>query len=349
MRKSIVVFLFALLVVVLAIGCGSQSASDKKGAVAPAKAATGSAAMDPQNLPHLTVVTAPLGSGWYPISVLFGEFWMNSVKGLNVSVQEGGSVANIKAISRGVDSNVGWCYTTDLNDARKGAGVFDKVYTDALPIGATYPVWLNIITLPNSKVKSIEDLKKAKGNYGGVGSGSELAAQRLLEGYGFSYADIKAAGGSVEYGNYVDAAQQLQDGIIDVMLAGGSPEVPPVREVEARKQVHLIPAEPAKLQNVLDKGYVYITKRPIPAGTYKGQTEPVPAIAYQSVVVVNRNLPDDLVYIMTREIWANIETIRREQPARGNLMDISTALEGVNIADLHPGAARFYREKGMIK
>jgi TRAP transporter TAXI family solute receptor len=329
---------------ILAISCFTLLS-----ATLPASAAPDKSALDPKNLPHLTIVTAPLGSGWYPISVLFGEFWMNAVKGLNVSVLEGGSVGNIKAVSRGLDANVAWCYTTDLDDAVQGKGVFKEKFVNAVPIGATYPVWLNIITMPGSKVKSIEDLRTAKGNYGGVGSGSELAAQRLLEGYGFSYADIKKAGGTVEYGNYVDAAQQLQDGIIEVMLAGGSPEVPPVREIEAQKQVALIPADPAKLQVVLDKGYNYITKRPIPANTYKGQKDPVPAIAYQSVVVVNRSLPDELVYIMTKEIWANIDRIRKEQPARGNLMDISTALEGVNIANMHPGAVRFYKEKGMIK
>lgn len=338
-KKNLFIYLLVLIMVISIISGCSNSQSTTNGE----KTAN-------DELPYITIVTAPLGSGWYPISVLYGEFWMNQVEGLNVSVLEGGSVANIKAVSDGIDANVGWCYTTDLDDAKAGTGVFEKKYENCAPIGATYPVWLNIITLENSNINSIEDLLTAKANYGGVGSGSELAAQRLLEvGYGFNYDDIRKNGGTVEYGNYVDAATQLGDRNIDVMLAGGSPEVPPAREQEVQNQLRLVPASKEALEKVVNNGYNYIIDRPIPANTYAGQDEPVPAIAYQSLVVVNKSLPDDLVYVMTKEMWENIDRIREEQPARGNLMDVSTALEGVNLEDLHPGAERYYKEVGLIK
>lgn len=299
-------------------------------------------------LPHITVVTAPMGSGWHAVSVLLSDLWMTDVPGLNVSVLEGGSVANIRAISAGIDANFGWAYTTDLRDANLGEGTFDQKYEDALIVGVMYPVWLNVITLENSKIKTMEDLKGAKINAGAIGTGSEIAVQRLLESYGLNYDIIKSNGGTVSFGNYTDAATQLKDGIIDVMLGGGAPDIPAVHEVDAQQPVKLIPTDEYAMSKLLEKEYGYSVSLPIPANTYKNQNEDVAAIAYPSVMIANKDLPEDLVYELTKSLWTHIEKIRTEQPARGNYMRLETVFDGINKANLHPGAVRYYKEIGIL-
>lgn len=334
-RKISWLLLVVMLLSALLTGCGGGNEAEKK---ADAK------------LPPITAVTAPMGSGWNNVTVLLSDIWMSKIPGVNVSVLEGGSVGNIKAVHKGLDANMGWCYTTDLRDAYLGEGNFvGQKYSDAVPIGVMYPVWLNIVSLEGSKVKTLQDMKNARTNFGAIGTGSEITAKRLLEVNGITYDSIKAAGGTVSYGNFSDAATQLKDRIVDVIVGGGGPDIPAVHEVEATKPVRLIPIDDETLKKIDALGYGYNTSLPIPANTYKGQTEPVPAISYQSLIIVNKSLPEDLVYNLVKHLWENIERIRKEQPSRGNYMRLETVFDGINTKDLHPGAAKYYKEIGILK
>ena len=351
MKRFMFMAVCVALIAAFISGCGSSTPSSSAPATTKGKAGSKYTNLGPKAQPHLTIVSASMGSGWYPVSVMFSNFWMDAVPGLNVMVQEGGAVANVKTVNKGVDGNIGWCYTTDVSDAFKGAAAFGgEAYKDAMPIASTYPVWLNIITMAdNKKIFKVEDLVGAKVHVGTVNSGSELATKRLLEAHGITFDDIRAAGGRIEYGTHSDAAQMLKDGVIDVMIGSGSPEVPAALEIEAQNNVRLIPVEQDKLEKVVKLGYNYLINRPIPAKTFKGQDKDVPTLSYLSVIIVNRKLSDDLAYMLTKEIWDNIDTIRKEQPVRGNMMDISTALDGIDLATLHPGAAKYYKEVGKLK
>ena len=296
----------------------------------------------------VTALTAPMGSGWHAFTVLLSDIYMDLVPGLNFNVLEGGSIGNIKAISGGVDANFGWAYTTDLRDAYKGEGAFTEVYSDALPIAVTYPVWLNVLTLDNGKITSIAQLKDARINVGAVGTGSELAAKRMLEAYGFTYDSIKTNGGQISYGSYSDGSTQLSDGIVEAIMGGGSPNIPAYSEVSQQNKCLLLPVSEEAANNLLAKDYGY-TISEIPANTYVNQPEAVSAVTYQSVLIVNKDMNEELVYQLVKGLWESMDRIRKEQPARGNLMSIDTALEGINVEDLHPGAAKYYKEVGLIK
>lgn len=299
-------------------------------------------------LPRMTVVTAPMGSGWYASTVLFSDIWMNDIEGLNVSVQEGGSIGNIRAVDEGIDANMGWAYTVDLADSFEGTGPFEKKTENIRFMANTWPVWLNVVVLEESGINSIEELASAKINVGAINTGSEVAAKRLLEAYGLTYENIKSNGGTVSYGSYSDASTQLGDKIVQAMMGGGSPDIPAVHEVEVTKNIKLLPASEEALQKIADLNLGYGIDLPLPANTYKGQTEDVPAVTYNGVMIVNKDVPDDVVYQLTKSIWENIDRFRQEQPARGNLMSLEHALDGFDVEKLHPGAARYYKEKGIL-
>lgn len=338
MKRRIISIIMTLVITMgLLIGCSDGNAS------------SGEEESKAPETQYLTVVTAPMGSGWHSVSVLLGDLWMNDIEGLNVSVLEGGSVGNIKAIDEGVDANFGWCYTPDLIDANEGRGSFEQKYENSLILGVMYPVWLNIVTLEDSDIKSIEDLKDAKINAGAIGTGSEVVVQRLLDVYDLNYDKIQENGGTVSFGNYSDASTQLKDGIVEVMLGGGAPDIPAVHEVDAQQRVRLIPVDKEGLKRLEEKKYGYAVDLPIPANTYIGQTEDVPAVAYPSVMIVNKDVPEDIVYQITKSLWENIETVRKEQPARGKYMKIETVFNGIDTSNLHPGAAKYYKEIGVLK
>jgi TRAP transporter TAXI family solute receptor len=83
----------------------------------------------------------------------------------------------------------------------------------------------------------------------------------------------------------------------------------------------------------------------IPAGAYKGLTEGITTLAVRAMVVARSDLPEDLVYRFTKAIFDNLEQFHAADTAAKSLT-LATALSGMPIA-LHPGAARFFRERGI--
>ncbi|WP_053363426.1 TAXI family TRAP transporter solute-binding subunit [Bacillus sp. FJAT-27251] len=328
MKKNLLVSLILLLSAFLA-ACGS----DETGA---------------SSSKNISIGTAPLGSGWYNVSITLADIWMDNIEGLNVNVLEGGSIGNLRSVNEGKDMHLGWAYTPDLMDAANKQGAFEseeisKVSTIAL----SYPVYLTFVTSANSGIEKIEDLAGKKVHAGAQGTGSELALQRLLEVHGLSYEKIEAAGGKVSFGNYSDAATQLQDGIIDVAVGGGAPEIPAFKEVETLNSIKIIPVDTTKLEELAEFGYR--ADLPIPSGTYKDQKEDVSALAYQSMLNVNSDIPEEQVYEMTKAIWDNVDTIIKDHPSRGSYFTPEIAVEGLDPSYFHPGAVKYYKEIGVME
>lgn len=297
---------------------------------------------------NISIGTAPLGSGWYNVSITLADIWMDNVDGLNVNVLEGGSIGNIRSVNEGKDMHLGWAYTPDIMDAVNKTGPFkSEEISKVSAIALSYPVYLTFVTSENSGIESIEDLLGKKVHAGAQGTGSELALQRLLEVHGLSYEKIEEAGGKISFGNYSDAATQLQDGIVDVAVGGGAPDIPAFKEVEALNSIKIIPVEQSKLEELTDFGYR--ADLPIPSGTYKDQTEDVSALAYQSIINVNSDTPEEQVYEMTKSMWENVETIIKDHPSRGSYFTTEIAVEGLDSSYFHPGAVKYYKEIGVME
>jgi len=85
----------------------------------------------------------------------------------------------------------------------------------------------------------------------------------------------------------------------------------------------------------------------LPANTYKGQTAPVDTLAVMAVWATHDGLPEQTAYEVTKALFENTETLGQVHP-KGKEITLKTALLSVSIP-LHPGAERYYREKGLIK
>ena len=83
----------------------------------------------------------------------------------------------------------------------------------------------------------------------------------------------------------------------------------------------------------------------VPAGAYPGVTEPVSVVGVANVLVVNRSMPDQLAYDVTRVLFEKQPELAAIHPEARNL-SLQTAVKGSPV-DFHPGALRYYREKGI--
>jgi len=94
--------------------------------------------------------------------------------------------------------------------------------------------------------------------------------------------------------------------------------------------------------------YPWYNRGVIPAGTYAGQTQDVITTSITITVAVDQSVSDDIVYQMTKVMYENLDTLKLAHSALKE-----TTLEGAvqNLANLplHPGAEKYYREKGVLK
>lgn len=337
-REILVIMLIAsLLITPILGGCGGGS---------------GDKAADQPKQQMLVHTSGQIGGGQYPLSVLFNDIWMEKIPELNLSVIEGGLIANNRIVSEGIDAQFGWAYTCDFLDALKGQGSYEKdgPQKGVLAMAYLYPCWFQVGVLDAKKdIKTIGDLKGKRVFTGAPGTAAENMFKRVLEAYGMSYESIKASGGSVSFGNYSDGVTQLKDGVVDAVAAIGGPEVTAFKEADLTNPIRILPFEADKLKYLTetkDYGYKVID---IPANTYKTVTSPIPVLDPQTIFIFNKDLDQELVYKMTKVFWENVNRMKQEQPSRAGWFDVKKAMQGLTVEQIHPGALKYYQEVGVYK
>ncbi|WP_408010387.1 TAXI family TRAP transporter solute-binding subunit [Pseudalkalibacillus sp. A8] len=331
MRKT---FIFGLISILLVALTACNASGDEGGLKAPDK--------------FLKVGTGPMGSGWYPITTTLSEVYMDEFSGLNVSQVEGGSTANLKSLQVG-DIQYGIHYTSDYADALKGEGSFDEKLDQVAGIGSLYPVYQTIATLAeNDDINSVEDIVDKHIFLGPKGGGGPVAFWRMMEEYGIDEETIETAGGKISYGNYNDGASMLKDGNVDVFVGGGAPQVTALQEIEMTKPIKVLPIDEDKLKSISEKG-LGISSDNLPTGTYKGLDEEIPTYTLVAMFSVRSDLEEDYVYNLTKVFWENQKPFEEQIPQRAENFTLETALDGIDPETLHPGAKKYYQEKGVIE
>jgi TRAP transporter TAXI family solute receptor len=249
-----------------------------------------------------------------------------SVENLNLLQQGRGEVAltlgdSLKAAVEG-DEEAGF------------RGKLDKLRT----IGAVYPNYIQIVTREDTGIKTLEDLKGKSLSVGAPRSGTELNARAVLGAAGLSYDDL----GRVEYLPFGESVELIKNRQLDATLQSAGLGVASIRDLATSVPIQVV-AVPEEVVSKLGEPYVAQT---IPAGTYTGQEEDVPTAAVVNFLVTTEDVPEEAVYQMTKALFENLEELGAAADA-AKAIKLETAAEG-SPAPLHPGAERYYREKGIL-
>jgi TRAP transporter TAXI family solute receptor len=307
------------------------------------------------------IATGGTGGTYYPLGGVLAQALSNKLPNVIVTAQSGNaSVANCNLIrehqveSAFVQSNVAYAAYT-------GTAQFEgKPVKNLRGIASLYPETIQIVARAASGIKTIKDIKGKRLVPGDRGSGTEVDCLNILSALGLTYKDFS----SVDWLSFSGAAQRLQDNQADVAFITAGWPTAAITELATQTDMVLIPIDEATI-NALVKKYPFYSKVVIPAATYKGQTAAVPTITTMAQWVVDAEVPANLVYELTYALWEKGKyvlqkkgeqaaeapsgaAIMAEAHAKGKEITLKTALEGMAIP-LHPGAEKFYREKGMIK
>jgi len=289
----------------------------------------------------INVLTGGTSGVYYPLGVALGKIYSDKIPNVKTQVQATkASVENLILLQQG-RGELAFTLGDSLKAAWDGdeeAGFRNKL--DKLrTIAAIYPNYIQIVATAESGIKTLADLKGKSLSVGAPESGTELNSRAILAAAGMSYKDI----GRVEYLPFAESVDLMKNRQLDATLQSAGLGVASLKDLSSSTGITVV-AVPKEIVDKIGPPFVAAT---IPAHTYTGQDNDVPTAAVANYLVTSSAVSDDLAYQMTRLIFESLPELANAHAA-GKKIRLETAAQGSPIP-LHPGAIRYYKEKGLIK
>lgn len=288
---------------------------------------------------RMTMGTGGTAGTYYGYGSILGQY-IKDKAGIGVTVvSTDGSKANIQGIDAGnyqlgtVQSDV-MSYAWDGTRSFKEEGKTDSFRT----VAGLYAEAVQLITM-DPAIKSVADLKGKTVSIGAPGSGVYFNAIDVLTAAGLKETDIKA-----QYQSFADSADALKDGKIDAAFVVAGPPTPAITELCTTNNAYLVPID-GEIAEKLMKDCPFYTLHTIPAGTYNKQDKDIVTVTVKATLIVSAQATEDDVYKLTAAIFDNIEAIASEN-AKGSELSLENATGGLTVP-FHPGAAKYFAEKGI--
>jgi TRAP transporter TAXI family solute receptor len=208
-------------------------------------------------------------------------------------------------------------------------------------LGALYPETVQLVTRANSGINGVKDLKGKSISSGAPGSGQYQLVTDLLRVNGLARTDVKEDSSS-----FSQAMDKIKDGNLDATLITGGVPVAAITDASQSHALKIIPLAGAEVAALL-KEQPYYTQVQLPANTYKGQAAPVATIAVMAVWTTHDGVSDNVAYEVTKALYENT-AIMGQVHVQGKNITLQTAT-AVGSVPLHPGAIRYFKEKGVLK
>jgi uncharacterized protein len=289
----------------------------------------------------INVLTGGTSGVYYPLGVAIGKIFSDKIANVKTQVQATkASVENLILLQKG-RGEIAFALGDSLKAAWEGdeeAG-FRKKMDRLRTIGAIYPAYIQIVASSDSGIKTLADLRGKSLSVGAPRSGTELNSRAILAAAGMSYKDL----GKVEYLPFAESVDLMKNRQLDATLQSAGLGVASLKDLAQSTDITLVSVP----KEIVDKiGPPFIAET-IPANTYSGQDKDVPTAAVANYLVTSSAVSDDLAYQMTKLIFESLPELANAHVA-GKDIKLETAATGSPVP-LHPGAIRYYREKGLIK
>jgi len=287
----------------------------------------------------LSIGTGGTGGVYYPYGGGLAEVWTKNVPGVKaVAEVTGASVENVKLADRG-ETVVGMIMGDVAFQAYRGEGKFEGKPQKVLAMASMYPNVLQLVTLKGSGIKNVTDFAGKKISLGAPGSGTAFMADLVLKALGVDQNSFEASRLS-----FNETANALKDGTIDAGFWVVAPGTSSIMDLATTHEIEVVAFTPEQQKKVTDQ-YGFYSSWDLDAGTYRGVDQPVPTISVWNVIIVQKDLPDDLVYQLSKALFENTAFLEKIHPF-AKYSTPENAVGKTPIA-LHPGAIRAIEEKGV--
>jgi len=294
---------------------------------------------------RLSIATGNTGGVYYPYGGGLARVISQSVPRVDATAEvTAASVDNLKLIQLG-KADIAFVLTDTLDDAIHGRGPFAKMPVKARTLAVLYPNYTQVATVEGKGINRLADLRGRVVSTGSPGSGTEVIAFRVLRAAGIDPdKDIRRQGLTVNAS--VDA---LKDGKIDAFFWSGGLPTASLLDLASTIGItaKLLPNDEVlpKLQEQFTPGLYF--RLVIPKGTYPGVNYDSGSVGVANALVVKDTMTDELAYELTNVLFDRQPDLAAIHPEAKKL-NVDTAVHG-SPAPFHPGAIRYYEERGAWK
>jgi TRAP transporter TAXI family solute receptor len=289
----------------------------------------------------INILTGGTSGVYYPLGVAIGKIYSDKIPNVKTQVQATkASVENLILLQQG-RGELAFTLGDSLKAAWEGdeeAGFkskLDKLRT----LGAIYPNYIQIVATADSGIKTLADLKGKSLSVGAPKSGTELNSRAILSAAGMTYKNM----GKVEYLPFAESVDLMKNRQLNATLQSAGLGVASLKDLSTSTEITVVSVPKA----VVDKIGPPFVPAMIPSNTYAGQDKDVPTAAVVNYLVTSSAVSDDLAYQMTRLVFESLPELVNAHAA-GKEIKLESAATGSPVP-LHPGAIRYYREKGVMK
>ena len=294
----------------------------------------------------INVGTATTGGAYYPIGNAIAQLWNDKVPGVKASAQAtNGTPHNIQLMARR-EAEVAIAQSGVVYQAVNGVEAYKEQgkQTHFKAMTQLYPNVMQWVVRKESRAQTLADLKGKKVIPGAQNSATELNSREMFSVLGLDYRardDLKA-----DYMDYNQAVEQLKNKHAEATLLAGGVPTAAVLDIMTSGEGRLLSLPDDYIRKLCDK-YPWYSPFTIPANSYKGQDREVKTVAVTNILIVRGDLGDDLVHDLLNAIYENTGRLSSAHAAM-KAFKLQDGLKGISgVVDLHPGAARFFKEKGL--
>jgi uncharacterized protein len=265
--------------------------------------------------------------------------------GIRCSVEStGGSVYNVNTIRQGeldfgiVQSDVQFNALKGQGEEFKDQGPFEGLRA----VFTLHPEPFTVVARADSGIESFDDLKGKRVNVGNPGSGQRATMEVLMERKGWTMDDFALASELKS----AEQSQALSDNNVDaIVFTVGHPNGS-IQEATTTTDAKLIPVSGAEVDALVEEN-PYYTKTTIQGGMYRGTDGDVDTFGVRATFVSSADVPEDVVYAVTKAVFENFEDFTKLHPAFATLEKEELTSAALS-APLHPGAEKYFKEAGLM-
>lgn len=332
-KRSLAMLLAAAMVIPSLAGCSSGGTSD----AGPGD--SGGSGGGKTSI--MTVGTGDSTGTLYPVGAAVASVINDNVAGFKVNVETAkGSPANCMNVQAGT-IDLGLATGDVALQAVQGSGSFEgNPCGDVRALCAVFASMSGWMALKSSGLTMVNELDGKNVAIGPEASATEIAALVAFEQLGIT------PGTTVNLG-LGDAAEEVGDGLRDATTAFGGLPIGGHLSVAQTKECTFLGYTDEELDKIIASNPSYY-KTKIPAGTYPGQDEDIPTFGVKCLIVVNASMDDETAHQFAEAIATHVDELASAHAAMIDMKDPDFLCNNIPI-ELHPGAAAYYKEAGMLK
>lgn len=289
---------------------------------------------------YLSMATGGTGGTYYALGADIANMLTKVIADLDVTASIGnGSASNIREIDA-ENADLAFSQNDVATYAWNGIESMEgEQYQSFGVIGNLYPEVVQAAFCDDTGIKSIADFAGRRISIGAAGSGVYQSVLDFLGVSGLTLDDIQP-----NYLSFAESADAIKNGQIDAAFVTAGIPNPSIQDLASVRDIEMLSLSEEAVAALCEaKPYTPYT---IAAGTYKGQANDAHTVSINALLLASQELDEEVVYNITKAIYESTALLSH---SAASFIKLETALDGYTVDMLHPGAARYYREKGLIE